>query len=192
MAPRPDRGYDAPMPPALPKEPTEDPFVAVVGSIGAGKSGLVERLARTLGAAALSEDVDGNPYFDRFYDDPARWAFHSQVAFAADALARHAASLGGGPAVQDRTAYEAVDVFGRLLLEIGHLSSEQFSVLGRLGDCARRLPRQPTLLIHLHAPVPVLLRRIAGAHVQFRLPLFEHGPFRSLVNYRTRDRAQAW
>jgi deoxyadenosine/deoxycytidine kinase len=137
------------------------PFIAVAGNIAAGKTGLVSRLAEDLGAQALTEDVAANPYFDRYYREPERWAFHSQVAFVADSLRRHVVALRGGAAVQDRTIYETIDVFSRLLWQEGHLSDDQMETLTTFRECAQGLPRQPTLLIHLHAPVPELLRRIA-------------------------------
>jgi deoxyadenosine/deoxycytidine kinase len=136
-----------------------NPFVAVAGSIASGKTGLVKRLAKMLDAIGLYEDISKNPYFERFYEDPGRWAFHSQVAFAADSLARHIWTLGGNAVVQDRTVYESVDVFGGLLCEQGHLSHEEFEVLTALRDSAGMMARQPTALIYLHAPPSALLAR---------------------------------
>jgi deoxyadenosine/deoxycytidine kinase len=139
-----------------------NPFIAVAGNIATGKTGLVKRLAAALGAEALEEHTGVNPYFRRFYAEPGRWAFHSQVAFASDSLGRHIQALTGGPVVQDRTMRETVDVFSRLLREREHLSGDQFQILADLGRCARRLPRQPTLLIYLHAPATLLLERISN------------------------------
>jgi deoxyadenosine/deoxycytidine kinase len=136
-------------------------FVVVTGSIAAGKTGLVTRLAEALGAVPLYEEVGGNPYFDRFYEEPKRWAFHSQVAFAADSLARHSRALREPQVVQDRTVYEVVDVFSRLLLEMGDLDSDEFELLESLRDGALDLPRQPTAMVYLHAPPSALLERAA-------------------------------
>jgi|SRR6188472_2565449 len=136
------------------------PFIAVAGSIATGKSGLVKRLATALDAVPLFEDVTQNPYFDLVSVDPKRWSFHSQVAFTADSLSRHIRSIDAGPAVQDRTVYETVDVFARLLTQIGYLSTIDYATLSEFEKCAAHLPRQPTRLIYLHAPAPVLLERI--------------------------------
>jgi deoxyadenosine/deoxycytidine kinase len=140
---------------------SEDPFIAVAGNVATGKSGLVRNLADTLGVDPLLEDIAANPYFDQFYDDPSRWAFHSQVAFTADSLRRHVEAIGSGPVVQDRTVYETTDVFASMLHRLGHITSVDLRVLTEFRQCAQRLPRQPSLVIYLHAPVPVLAERIA-------------------------------
>lgn len=139
-----------------------DPFIVVAGSIATGKTGLVRRLAESLGAVALTEEVASNPYFERFYEDPSRWAFHSQVAFAADSLARHARAIGERAVVQDRTVYESVDVFGGLFHQLGHLNKQELELLAALRESAGAMPRQPTVLVYLHAPPSVLLERAAN------------------------------
>jgi deoxyadenosine/deoxycytidine kinase len=135
-------------------------FLALTGSIGAGKSTLCPELARRLGARAEIEDVAENPHFQAFYADPRRWAFSSQLAFAADATARHIRAQDGAATVMDRTVYEGVSVFGRLLAARGDLRPDRLDLLTGLSDAVRELPVQPQLLIHLAAPPPVLARRI--------------------------------
>lgn len=143
--------------------PAADPiYIAVAGTIATGKTGLVGRLADSFEAEALREEVTANPYFDRFYADPSRWAFHSQVAFAADSLLRLARVSRDKPLIQDRTIYESVDVFGALLNDLGHLNAEDLDVLVALRRAASSLSRQPNLLIYLHAPVSVVLERVAA------------------------------
>ena len=137
-------------------------FVLLAGDIGTGKTGLASSLAEAIGARQFLENVDENPFFARFYEEPARWAFASQVSFVAARLRDQIQALDAGPLVQDRSAFEAVDVFGRVLREHGHLSAEEFEVLRSLRRCAEELPRQPTHLVYLHAPTSVLLERIAA------------------------------
>lgn len=138
-----------------------EPFVAITGSIATGKSGLVERLSVALQASPLLENVTTNPYFEAFYREPERWAFHSQVAFATDSLRRHAEATHAGAVIQDRTVYETIDVFAALQQELGNLSGDDFRVLSEIRTCATELPRQPTALFYLHAPVEALMERVA-------------------------------
>jgi deoxyadenosine/deoxycytidine kinase len=135
-------------------------FLALAGNVGAGKSALCGELARRFDARAEIEEVGRNPHFENFYADPKRWAFSSQLAFAAEATARHVRAQDGGPCVMDRTLYEGVAVFARLLASRGDISATQFELLTRLSDTARALPVQPQVLIYLTAPAPVLARRI--------------------------------
>ena len=143
------------------KRVAADPFIVIAGNIATGKSSLAERLAKALDATPLLEDVSKNPYFEHFYIDPEKWSFHSQAAFTADSLLRHVETVGIGPAVQDRTVYETIDVFAAMLHRLGYLTSAEHETLRRFRTCAAELSRQPTLLIYLHAPASKLLERIA-------------------------------
>jgi deoxyadenosine/deoxycytidine kinase len=83
------------------------------------------------------------------------------VAFTADSLDRHGrAAAGDGPVIQDRTTFEVVNVFGRLLRDQEHLSHDDFEVLTKFLGCAERLRRQPDTLIYIHAPISVIMNRI--------------------------------
>lgn len=67
-------------PPALPESLR---YLVVEGIPGVGKSELAEKLARRLGMQLLLEDFEENPYLERFYFDPVRWAFQTQLAYLA-------------------------------------------------------------------------------------------------------------
>ncbi|MEN6452183.1 MAG: 2-amino-4-hydroxy-6-hydroxymethyldihydropteridine diphosphokinase [Thermoguttaceae bacterium] len=55
-------------------------YIAIAGSIGAGKTNLAERLATTLGGRIIAEQPDWRQ-LDAFYDDPARHAWETESAF---------------------------------------------------------------------------------------------------------------
>lgn len=61
-------------------EPLPFRYVAVDGPIGAGKTTLVERLAREFEGVKVLEDVD-NPFLDDFYKDRPGAAFQTQLYF---------------------------------------------------------------------------------------------------------------
>ncbi|MDW7534599.1 MAG: deoxynucleoside kinase [Candidatus Nitrotoga sp.] len=56
-------------------------YVVVEGPIGAGKTSLVERLAKHYGANTLLEKPEENPFLTRFYKNPARYALPTQLFF---------------------------------------------------------------------------------------------------------------
>ena len=56
-------------------------YVAVEGIPGVGKSELAEKLSRHLEMRLLLEDFEDNPFLERFYMDPDRWAFQTQLAY---------------------------------------------------------------------------------------------------------------
>jgi len=140
-----------------------DRFIVVSGSIGAGKSTLVNGLSAAVGSEAVIERHSENPYLQSFYESPARWAFHVQAAFLKLSIEDYERVGTVGGAVLERTLEERQDVFARELFESGALSHEEFEILARLQRIATEhpLPR-PDLLVYLHAPPDVLAERIAA------------------------------
>jgi deoxyguanosine kinase len=58
-------------------------YIAVEGSIGAGKTTLAKRLAMDLKGRLVLEEFEDNPFLPRFYEDPDRFAFSVELAFLA-------------------------------------------------------------------------------------------------------------
>jgi deoxyadenosine/deoxycytidine kinase len=64
-------------------------YVAVAGTIGAGKTSLTEWLSKRYGLDAVFEPHEANPYLADFYRDMRTWAFHSQLSFLSHKLTLH-------------------------------------------------------------------------------------------------------
>jgi deoxyadenosine/deoxycytidine kinase len=137
-------------------------FIAVAGNIGVGKTTLVSRLAAELGVPARPEVPEDNGYLAHFYEDPGRWAFHTQVGFLNLALRDYAViAAQGGSGVVERTIEEHHEVFARQLRRDGALSGQEFEMLGEFHElAARQLVLRPGLVIYLHADLDELLARI--------------------------------
>ena len=56
-------------------------YIAVEGPIGVGKTALARRLATEFGAQLLLEQVEENPFLRKFYEEPERYAFQTQLFF---------------------------------------------------------------------------------------------------------------
>jgi deoxyadenosine/deoxycytidine kinase len=137
-----------------------DYFIALAGNIGTGKSQLSIELAPYLQARPEIEDISQNMFFEKFGANPLRWAFPSQLAFAAEAAARHIRVQDGAAVVMDRTLYEGVAVFAKLFASRNQLRKDQLELLIDLSEMIMTLPRQPQLLVYLTAGPAVLLERI--------------------------------
>ncbi len=65
--------------------PTDRPdnsfLIVIEGVIGVGKTSLAKLLADRLGGVLLLEQYEQNPFLQHFYQDPARWALHTQLSF---------------------------------------------------------------------------------------------------------------
>src|SRR5690242_2456121 len=60
---------------------TNNSYIAIEGVIGVGKTTLARLLEQPLGATALLEAVEENPFLSHFYADRTRYAFQTQVFF---------------------------------------------------------------------------------------------------------------
>jgi len=56
-------------------------YIAVEGPIGVGKTSLARALCRQMSARLVLEEVDGNPFLSRFYEDPDKFALPVQLYF---------------------------------------------------------------------------------------------------------------
>ena len=56
-------------------------YIAIEGVIGVGKTTLAKRLAEKLNAKLILENFEDNPFLEKFYKNPKRYAFHTQIYF---------------------------------------------------------------------------------------------------------------
>ncbi len=56
-------------------------YIVVEGPIGVGKTSLAQRLSDEFGSTLLLEDVDDNPFLERFYQNPREAALSTQLYF---------------------------------------------------------------------------------------------------------------
>jgi deoxyadenosine/deoxycytidine kinase len=136
-------------------------YVAVAGTIGAGKTSLVAWLTKRYGLVPFYEPNEQNPYLADFYRDMARWAFHSQAFFLAHKLELHQElERSTKPAVIDRTLYEDAEIFARNLFSQGMMDRRDWEVYQRLYAGIRRALRPPDVLIALRCSLRTTKKRI--------------------------------
>lgn len=58
-------------------------YIIIEGVIGAGKTTLARLLAKRVNAQLVLEEFEENAFLSKFYEDPRRWAFQTQLAFLA-------------------------------------------------------------------------------------------------------------
>jgi deoxyadenosine/deoxycytidine kinase len=136
-------------------------FVLVAGNIGSGKTSLTERLGARLGWVTGFESVEDNPYLADFYTDMRAWAFHLQVFFLGHRARQHLAlARAAESTIVDRSIYEDAEIFSRASLELGNISARDYSAYRTVYELVIASLPPPDLLLHLKAPVGVLLERI--------------------------------
>ncbi len=140
-------------------------YIAVEGPIGAGKTSLAKRLAASLSAELVLEEVWDNPFLERFYQDGSSAALPVQMFFLF-ARARQMEHL------------RQPDLFSKVRVSDYHFAKDRLYAELNLTPEELNLYRQveaslaieapvPDLVIYLQAPVDTLFERIARRGVGF-------------------------
>lgn len=133
-------------------------FIAVEGPIGVGKTTLARRLAETFNYEVLLEQPEENPFLDRFYQDPKRFALQTQLFF----LFQRAQQMRD---LKQNDLFEQVRVSDfllekdRLFAEVT-LDDDEFKLYDNVYQHMTLDAPQPDLVIYLQAPTNVLQQRI--------------------------------
>jgi deoxyadenosine/deoxycytidine kinase len=136
--------------------------IAVAGNIGAGKTTLVNKLARHFAWEPHFEAVDDNPYLADFYQDMHKWSFPLQIYFLHSRFNQvRAIREATNPIIQDRTIYEDAYIFAKNLHDSGFLSARDFENYFSLFHSMTSVIAPPDLLIYLRASVSKLTDQIA-------------------------------
>ncbi len=56
-------------------------YIAIEGVIGAGKTSLAKMISEKLSAKLVLESFEDNPFLEKFYKNPRRYALHTQMYF---------------------------------------------------------------------------------------------------------------
>jgi len=145
--------------------PSRYRYIVVEGPIGAGKTSLSYKLAEHLDADTLLENASDNPFLQRFYQEPARYALSTQLHFLFD-RSRQLRELAQGDLFRAGTVSDfLIDkdmLFARL-----NLDDDEFDLYQKVyADLALQAPT-PDLVIYLQAPVEVLQERVKRRGVEF-------------------------
>ena len=133
-------------------------YVVIEGPIGVGKTSLAKRMAEHLGADALLEEPDANPFLPKFYRDMRRHAFSTQMFF----LFQRVAQVSD---LKQRELFETLTISDFLLEKDPlfarmTLTDEEFSLYQRIYQQLAPQAPTPDLVIYLQAPVEALISRV--------------------------------
>ncbi|NPA26375.1 MAG: deoxynucleoside kinase [Chloroflexi bacterium] len=138
---------------------TQPFYLAIEGVIGVGKTTLARMLQPRLGGTLVLEAFDENPFLPKFYQDPERYAFQTQLFFLLSRYRQHQAiqtHLAQGHAVISDYIFAKDPLFAQLTLQ-----GDELDMYRRVYEVlAERVPR-PTLIVYLRASPDTLMYRIA-------------------------------
>jgi len=142
------------------------PIIWVDGSIGAGKSEFVERLAKHLGYKQYQEPVASESLLNQFYLDPKRWAFMFQMHMLRQRKnLHHLATLetrcGKVNGIIFDRGMPGDAVFAKMHRKLGNMTEREFGIYNDFYTEYMTIPHiQPSLLLYLRTTPEVSLKRI--------------------------------
>jgi len=134
-------------------------YIAVSGTIGAGKTELASRFANRFNAQLILEGFANNSFLEKFYSNPDRYAFPLEISFLFERFQQLKTSFASADLF--KIAFVSDYFFDKsLLFAKNNLTSDQFSVFYPLFEAFREQIPSPDLIIYLKRPVDVLLQNI--------------------------------
>ncbi|WP_151636580.1 deoxynucleoside kinase [Noviherbaspirillum aerium] len=132
--------------------------IVVEGPIGVGKTSLVQRLADVLHARKLLERPQENPFLEKFYRDPSRFALSTQMSFLFQRMAQLREQEQADPLNAKVISDFLLDkdaLFARLTLD-----PDELKLYEQLYEQLRPRAPAPDLVIYLRAEPATLMERI--------------------------------
>ena len=132
--------------------------IAVEGNIGVGKTSLARLLANRLGGRLIEENIDDNPFLERFYEDMGAYAFQTQLVFLLNRY-KEQISLSQRDLFNDFTAIDYIFSRDRIFAHI-NLNDDELALYNRIAMELEAKVVKPNLVVYLQASSDVLFERI--------------------------------
>lgn len=124
-------------------------YVSIEGNIGVGKTTLASLLAQKTDSTLVLERFEDNPFLEKFYSEPERYAFSVEMSFLADRYKQLSAQLTNmdifKPSVISDYYFLKNLVFAKVNLQAG-----EFDLYKNFYNMAFNAMPKPDLLIYLH------------------------------------------
>ena len=140
-------------------------YIAIEGPIGVGKTALARRLADSLSAHLVLEEVEENPFLERFYRDGRSAALPAQMFFLF-ARARQIEDLRQSDLFTNVQISDYLFTRDRLFAEL-NLDAEELKLYDQIVDNLGVEPPVPDLVIYLQASVDAIMSRLARRNAPF-------------------------
>jgi deoxyguanosine kinase len=133
-------------------------YIAIEGPIGVGKTALARRLSDSLSADLVLEELEENPFLERFYRDGRSAALPAQMFFLF-ARARQIEQMRQSDLFSNVRISDYLFTRDRLFAEL-NLDPEELKLYEQIADNLAVEAPVPDLVIYLQASVDALMQRL--------------------------------
>ena len=141
-------------------------MIIVEGNIGAGKSTLTKQLAESLNARAFFEPVESNPYLEKFYKDPKKYALPMQFYLMSIRYEMHQEGIEhiwrtGQPCIFDRSIYGDI-IFAKKNWLDGNMTDLDFENYNKMRAVMTKSLMVPHTTIYLKNDPEITFKNIVN------------------------------
>jgi len=133
--------------------------------LGVGKTSLAIKLAERINGQTLLENTEDNPFLDKFYQNPKRYAFQIQMFFL---LRRYQHSM----EIHQKGLFKSIIVSDYLfdkdrIFARTNLEDDEFWLYEQLFQLLKKRIPPPDLVIFLQAKTEILMERIRKRDMEY-------------------------
>jgi len=140
-------------------------YIAIEGAIGVGKTSLAKILANQFGWRLVQEEVGHNPFLERFYENPRKFAFQTQLFFLLSRY-RQQRELAQGNLFEKGVVSDYVLAKDKIFALI-NLEDDEIALYDSIYKLLVPTVPRPDLVIYLQARPEVLLNRVRKRGVEY-------------------------
>jgi len=133
-------------------------LIAIEGPIGVGKTTLANRLATTFGSEAVFENVNNNPFLERFYQNRKEAALSTQLFFLFQ-RSQQIHDMRQNDMFAPSRVLDFLIQKDKLFAKV-NLDEEEYKLYCQVYDRMMIDAPQPDLVVYLQAPTDTLMQRI--------------------------------
>jgi deoxyadenosine/deoxycytidine kinase len=146
-------------------DPKTPRYIAIEGPIGVGKSSLAKILAQKYASRLVKEEVAGNPFLERFYENPRKFAFQTQLFFLLSRY-RQQRELAQGDLFEAGLVCDYILAKDKIFALI-NLEDDEISLYESIYKLLVSTLPKPDLVVYLQARPEVLLSRVRKRGVAY-------------------------
>jgi len=134
-----------------------------MGTMGSGKTTAAKLIAKQLKFHLIEENFGENAFLPRFYQDMARWAFHSQTFFLMEKITQMLETpklLAKNSVVQDTPIQQDAFSYAKAQHVLGHIDDAEWRLYQKIYKSFEPYFPKPDLIVYLETSLPSITERI--------------------------------